>query len=99
MPSSLKQPIKLEVLRWPCGTEATSRSPMGAPAVSAHHVGLDRRLVEKDQPPRPQASLVLPPCSPRCSDIRTLLLGGVQRLFLASGRACAACRASARCWP
>lgn len=54
----------------------------GCSSVRPGHVGLDRSLVEKDQAPWFQAGLAIAPCRPRLSDIRTVLFGGVERLFL-----------------
>ena len=54
----------------------------GRPSVRPGHVGLDRSLVEKDQAPWVQAGLAIAPCRPSLSDIRTVLFGGVERLFL-----------------
>lgn len=54
----------------------------GRSSVRPGHVGLDRSLVEKDQAPWFQAGLAIAPCRPSLSDIRTVLFGGVERLFL-----------------
>ncbi len=54
----------------------------GRPAVSARHVGLDRRLVEKDQTPWFEAGLAEAPLRTGLRDIGTLLFGGMQRFFL-----------------
>jgi len=46
------------------------------------HVGLDPSLVDEDQAMRVQPRLVLAPRRARRGDIRAILLGGMERLFL-----------------
>jgi len=54
----------------------------GCPAVLPNHVGLDRGLVQEEQPAWGQAGLLLLPVRTRSRDVRTVLFGGMQRLFL-----------------
>src|SRR5689334_18319220 len=54
----------------------------GAAIASRHdHVGRNPRLVDEDQAVGLQEGLRRPPDDPRGSDVRPLLLGGVERLF------------------
>ena len=48
---------KVSVRQRPCGTLATSRSPRGAAAVGARHVGLGPGLVDEDQAGRVKPGL------------------------------------------
>ena len=53
-----------------------------SPAVAAHHVGSGRRLVEEDEPFGIEFVLGLEPIVALGSHVRSLLLGGVERVFL-----------------
>jgi hypothetical protein len=46
------------------------------------HIGLDPSLVDEDEMLRLQARLVFAPCRARRRDVRPVLLGGVECLFL-----------------
>ena len=60
-----------------------------SPAVAAHHVGAGAGLIEEHErrwvhvasPDLPKAAML--------SNVRSILLGGAQRFFCVSGRACA----------
>src|SRR5205809_3148860 len=56
---------------------AASSSP-----IATGHIGGDTSLVDEDQPPWVQLSLPLSPGRPRLGDIGTLLLAGMECLFL-----------------
>jgi len=46
------------------------------------HIGLDPGLVDEDEVLGAQAWLILAPCRPRSRDIRPVLLGSMECLFL-----------------
>lgn len=52
------------------------------PAIEPDHVGLGPGLIDEDQPARVQLRLVLAPLRPGLGDVRSILLGGPERLFL-----------------
>src|ERR1700736_4678765 len=54
----------------------------GCEGVGPRHVGLNPGLVEEDEVFGDQAWLVLSPRRPRGGDVRTVLLGGMECLFL-----------------
>ena len=51
------------------------------PAVEPDHVRLGPGLIDEDQPTRVQRRLVLAPFRPGLGDVRSILLGGPERLF------------------
>ena len=53
-----------------------------AAATGAHHVRRRAGLVEEDQPFRVERSLSVLPLGAGLGDVRAILLGGVQSLFL-----------------
>ena len=55
---------------------------LAAPAMRAHHVGLDPGLVDEDEPVSPDAALIPLPARPPPRDVAPGLLGGQQRFFL-----------------
>src|SRR5688572_16666397 len=84
------------VFQWPCGTFALIRCPTGAQPLSGamlvlvpfggksrvHPRFLSRLTVDEHQAGRVDAVLIQKPLRPPPGDIRTILLGGDQRLFL-----------------
>ena len=52
------------------------------PAVEPDHVRLGPGLIDEDQPTRVQLRLVLAPFLSGLGDVRSILLGGPERLFL-----------------
>jgi hypothetical protein len=64
-------------VRYLCIQALTAR----ASSVSAHHLRRDRRLVEEREPLRIERRLFGYQLGTRSGDVRTILLGGVQRFF------------------
>ena len=56
--------------------------PARGSGVRPRHIGLDPGLVDEDEVLGVQAWLVLAPCRPRSRDVRPVLLGGMECLFL-----------------
>lgn len=52
-----------------------------AAAIEAAHLGVESRLIQKDQPPVIPAPLLFPPALPGSLKLRPILLGGAQRFF------------------
>ena len=52
------------------------------PAIEPDHVGLGPGFIDEDQLARIQLRLVLAPLRPGLGYVRTILLGGPERLFL-----------------
>src|SRR5271169_1329983 len=67
------------VSMWNFGDQAFS--PRGA-ASQPRHVGLGPGLINEDQLGRIKSQLAHPPCGTGLRHVRTILLGGVDRLFL-----------------
>ena len=64
---------------WAAGVNALA--PLGSP-VQAGQVGLGTRLVQENQFRRIEPGLLPPPRTARPRDVRTVLLTGLERLFL-----------------
>ena len=65
------------------GAEATLAQRTAA--VVAGQLGVQTRLIDKDQPAEIPVRLLLPPPGPGGLDVRPLLLGGARRFFYSSG--------------
>jgi hypothetical protein len=52
-----------------------------SPAIEPDHVGLGPGFIDEDQPIRVQLRLVLAPFRPGLGNVRSILLGGPERLF------------------
>ena len=58
-----------------------------AASVTAGHLGIEARLVDKDQPSGVPVRLALPPTRSGRLNVGPILLGGARRFFYSSGRA------------
>ena len=82
VPSSRMEDIMVVVCQWPCGVWAWTRSPLERPPAEPGQVGFGPRFVQKDQPGRVKARLLLAPEPTRPGDVRAVLLTGAECLFL-----------------
>src|SRR2546421_11949269 len=81
-PERPRAAISVLVFQCPCGTLPIRRSPLGARPRSRVIFGLGPGLVDEDQPTRIQARLIGLPRGAAIRNIRPVLLGRAERLFL-----------------